>query len=734
MPVVKVFGSPKERASLGRDYTLLADYDAFTLLDVSESEVKILARRHLVEDITSQYALPISRPEVTRAPRPQAVARAAARRPATPASPKPPSPGRHHHIVQFVGPIKRSWLAGVTKAGGEPRAPFEGFAYIVRANARTLQAIKQLPYVRWTGHLPHAARIADATKRRAAASGAAAVSSALPRTKIRAGVYTVQFFGPDDLKRGAGSIKKLGFKILDRPDDPRILIVESTKPQSARTSQLARLSAVHGIQKIRERSLKRPTNDVAAGLMGANALTGPGLGLTGKNQIIAVCDTGLDTGDAATIHPDFAGRIVAIRSFPITPDFSPAIHNPQGNDGAPDRDSGHGTHVAGSVLGDGTSSVGLPDLAGRVRGLAHKAKLVFQAVEQELDWKDPADETDYGRFVLAGIPADLTVLLQDAYARGARIHSNSWNGGDPGAYDAQREQLDRFVWNHKDMCVLVAAGNDGTDKDGDGAINEMSVTSPSTAKNCITVGASEHRRPAFNTERYGDWWPRDYPAAPFSNAPMADNPRHIVAFSSRGPTADGRFKPEVLAPGTFVLSTRSTRIAANNHAWAAFPHSRHYFHMGGTSMATPLAAGAVGLVREYYRKKSVARPSAALLKATLIASTRRLPRPGARLLVDNDQGYGLIHLASALKPSSNRKLVYTDRKAGLGTGQLWSRTVQLTGGATLRVVLAYSELPGRGAGQQSQSDRVQPGRETVRGQPEKCGKSHARCREQRRAC
>jgi hypothetical protein len=64
------------------------------------------------------------------------------------------------------------------------------------------------------------------------------------------------------------------------------------------------------------------------------------------------------------------------------------------------------------------------------------------------------------------------------------------------------------------------------------------------------------------------------------------------------------------------------------------------------------------------------------------------------LVVDNDQGYGLISLASALKPSSGRRLVYTDRRAGLQTGQAWSRTVQLAGGGALRVVLAYSDFPG----------------------------------------
>jgi subtilisin family serine protease len=176
---------------------------------------------------------------------------------------------------------------------------------------------------------------------------------------------------------------------------------------------------------------------------------------------------------------------------------------------------------------------------------------------------------------------------------------------------------------------------------------------------------------------------------------MADNPGHIVAFSSRGPTADGRFKPDVLAPGTFVLSTRSTRIALNNTAWAAFPPSRLYFHMGGTSMATPLAAGAVGLLRHHVRKKRVAGgATAALLKALLIASTVRLAVSGGRRLVDNDQGYGLINLGSALKPSHSRRLRMYNVSPGLGTGEAWNRTIRLSAAAPLRVVLAYSDFPG----------------------------------------
>ena len=662
---------------------------------MSDQEATGLARKYLVEDVTSQYQLPIGEPLVdTR--QPLAAGRASVRAPRPPAKTKSPGPGRHHYIVQFVGPIKKSWLTQVKKAGGEIRAPYQGFAYVVRADKKGVAAIAALPMVRWVGHLPHRARVAFATRRRAEGGRRAmSTGAAVPRTRIRHGVYSVQFFGPEDLSKGLAKVKKLGFKVLDRPTDKRLLIVESQKPAASQAAQIDRLAAVHGVRLIRERSIKRTSNDVSAGLVGATVAQGPGFSLSGDGETICVCDTGIDTGDPTTIHSDFTGRIAAIKSFPITPDFAQYIHNPGANDGPSDRDSGHGTHVAGSALGDGSNSVGLPGVVGRIRGLSHKAKLVFQAIEQELDWKNPADEAEYGRFLLAGIPADLTVLLQHAYGQGARIHSNSWGGGDPGAYDAQCEQLDRFVWNRKDMCVIVAAGNDGTDNDGDGSINPMSVTSPSTAKNCITVGASENKRPSFNGEVYGDWWPDDYPVAPFNNAAMADNPAQIVAFSSRGPTLDGRFKPDVLAPGTFVLSTRSTRIALNNTAWAAFPPSRLYFHMGGTSMATPLVAGAVGLLRQHLRKKNVAGgPTAALLKALLIASTTRLQTPGPRRLVDNDQGYGLINLGSVLKPSQSRKVRTENVSPGVRTGEAWQRTIRLSGTAPLRIVLAYTDYPG----------------------------------------
>jgi hypothetical protein len=688
--IIKVFCGRAEQAALAKAHKAIEHYAAFVLLQVAARAAKTLARQYPVEDITALYTIETGERSIdTARPRVDSAGKTCAH----PAykDVKRLAPGKHHYLVQFIGPIKSAWLAAVKQAGGEPRAPYENFAYVVRANEKQRARIAALPSVRWVGHLPHRARLAPGLalplKGRARA--------ALPRTRKRRGVFTVEFFGPEDMRAGVAATRKLGFKVLASDAKARIAIVESAEASGRR---LERLSAVHGVRAIRERAFKRTSNDVAAGIMGtARSLATNSLGLSGKGETIAVCDTGIDTGDAGDIHPDFTGRVGWIKSYPITPDFSSYIRNPGGNDGAADLDSGHGTHVTGSVLGSGAASRGLAGTSGLIRGPAYAARLVFQAIEQELQWKDPADAQLYGRYLLAGIPADLSTLFADAYRKGARIHSNSWGGGDPGEYDEQSEQLDRYVWKHRTFCVVVAAGNDGTDADGDGKINPMSVTSPATAKNCVTVGACENRRTNFNSETYGKWWPQDYPAAPYRNDPMANNSDQVAAFSSRGPTRDGRTKPEVVAPGTFILSTRSTQIAANNKAWAAFPPSRLYFHMGGTSMATPLVAGALGVIREYLRRqKRMASPSAALLKATLILGARRLPGyAAADAVLDNQQGFGRVDVDAALAPSSPARTEFRDVKPGLRTGEARSYALRVKSNqVALRIVLAYSDYPG----------------------------------------
>jgi len=153
----------------------------------------------------------------------------------------------------------------------------------------------------------------------------------------------------------------------------------------------------------------------------------------------------------------------------------------------------------------------------------------------------------------------------------------------------------------------------------------------------------------------------------------------------------------VIAPGTFILSTRSTQIAPNNFAWAKFPPSKLYFFMGGTSMATPLTSGAVALVRQFYRTvKNLAAPSAALLKATLVCGAARLSGYApASAVADNHQGFGRVNLDAVLAPVAPSVLAFEDVSAGLRTGDIHEWPLQVVSKAVpVRVTLAYTDFPG----------------------------------------
>ena len=416
-------------------------------------------------------------------------------------------------------------------------------------------------------------------------------------------------------------------------------------------------------------------------------------GLTGSGVQVTVADSGLDSGvDDGTMHPDFQGRINGIESLPIPQWWKdvgwiePAASL---DDGAADVSNcnqcgnGHGTHVAGSVLGDGSAS------GGSIVGAAPAATLHFQATEQWADFTAASGETDwYGLF---GIPDDLNTMFAQAYENGSRVHTNSWGSDAAGQYTVSAQQADQASYTYQDLVILFAAANEGADNDGDGEVDDDSMGAPATAKNVITVGASENDRDILPTNS-GNFnpssWGPDY-GEPIASDLTGGDPEGMAAFSSRGPTDDNRQKPEVTAPGTWILSTRSRSTAAGG--WLAYDSDHVY--MGGTSMATPLTAGSAALLLEHLDTNlGVSNPSSALITSLFIAGADDMagqygdPSNGAGETIPNShEGWGRIDLGGSINSS------FVDGET-VTTGQFREFSFNVPASlSTLKVVLSYTD-------------------------------------------
>jgi serine protease AprX len=442
---------------------------------------------------------------------------------------------------------------------------------------------------------------------------------------------------------------------------------------SAEAGLAQQIATLPGVLNMIEHVPPKLFNDVARQILGVtSANPGQDLKYQGEGQIIAVADTGLDD-----THPDFNGRVVGLV----------ALGRP-GNTSDP---NGHGTHVAGSVLGDGASS------AGDFRGVASKAKLFFQSL---LDSQDG----------LGGLPVSLESLFEPAYQAGARVHNNSWGAATSSSYTVDSMDVDEYVSKRRDMLVVIAAGNEGTAaanvNASDGFVDWLSLGSPATSKNALTVGAARSSRTTGGLSEltYGRCWPRDYPRPPISDELVSGDPEALAAFSSRGPCDDRRIKPDLVAPGTDILSTRSA--AAQESTYWGLHQNNRYAYMGGTSMACPLAAGCAALVREYFVTERNTSPSAALLKAALINGTRWLTGPDS--IADHGQqpnyhqGFGEINLPATLPSTAVPTLALefvdtwqTPAQQFKRTGDMLRYTVTVDQGLPLRLCLAYTDLPAR---------------------------------------
>ncbi len=368
-------------------------------------------------------------------------------------------------------------------------------------------------------------------------------------------------------------------------------------------------------------------------------------GYTGKGQMVCIQDTGLDNGDPENIHPDFKGKIIKGRG-------TAGIARERGTYDDWSDAGNHGTHVCGSATGNGSAS------DGQYRGMACDADIFCLCAGLRSGYISSGTEED----------------LQNTYNEGARVMNNSWGSNSDGYYGSGARLYDQIIWNNKDYTICFSSGNGNKKID---LPTQSAIMYDSAAKNIITVGGSENWRPKLATE-----------CEPFDGVHQG-----IADFSARGPCADGRTKPDVIAPSTGVYSTLASADKTSTR-------SQYYTYMGGTSMASPIAAGCAAVIRDYLtNNRHVESPSAALVKCVMCVGAKSL-FPGQynhfmeipRERPNNVEGNGHVNVKESLEPTDG-KMTFAEMSLS-ATGKAVTNYFEKPAGCELVVGLCWSDYPG----------------------------------------
>ncbi len=534
------------------------------------------------------------------------------------------------YLVQFRDHLQPAWRAALAARRIELLQYVPDDAFVARLDGVSLPELRALPFVRWVGEYKPEHKLHGRV--RAALAGAQPATHAL--TVLLSPLAT-----PEEIARARGA-----FQAIHQQARHRFGIVLRGVVPSRFLQSLAESPAVLWIEPTPNMKLvDEISSKIVGGDCGGHATCTQQLGFDGAGVRVAVADSGLDTGRTNDMHPDLAGRVAAFFYYGNLTDASD--------------EHSHGTHVAGIVAGN--AATGEADESGALYGLgvAPGATIIAQRIF------DGAGSYE--------APPSFEVLTHDAVRAGADIGNNSWGDETQGRYDVSAAEFDALVRDadfetpeDQQYFLEFSAGNAGP------AV--QSIYSPAVAKNVLATGASQNNRFDLGL------WDQGQEA-------MAD-------FSSRGPAEDGRIKPDVVAPGTWIASLLSQVADENN---VLFPISPYYMFQNGTSFAGPHVSGAAAVFVQYYVDTyAIGKPSPALIKAALISAAVDMEdEAGTPPAPNMDEGWGRVDLTEII--GSVRSHDFIDQTNLLATGQTYERQIIISSiDQPFKVTLAYTDYPG----------------------------------------
>lgn len=558
--------------------------------------------------------------------------------------------GTAYAIVQLQ-PGQRDARAALERLGVDLLGYLPDHAYQVRLDAATRTRLAGLPFVRWIGDYEPGFKVSPRL---------------WPGTKeVPHEVVVLAFPGvsPDALFDRLSAQFPAIVPTFDL-DDASGALLRLAVHHGIRDAFVVAASQIEGVRWIEPYDEPMPYNIDSSGAIQGNQAGNEGRtlfakGLTGTGQIAAVADSGLDT-DMCFFRNLNGVEAVTLASNPPYPTIGPLFPDRkvigywvQPGAHAYDDDmvcsetptGFHGTHTAGSVAGDNLLTPSTPTDPGidPGDGMAPNAQLLFQDIGSD-------------RGCLSG-GGNKAAMFAQALAGGVRVHSNSYGSDSRGNYTSDDQVSDRFLFDHDEMSIVFAVGNSGP--------AARTIGSPGVAKNVVGVGAVGHGTSV-----------------------------QITSFSGRGPTVDGRIKPDIVAPGSGIGSAAGDATQGNDNC--------NVTSKSGTSMATPTVAGGAVLLRQYFadgfyptgarNPADSLEAGAALVKAVLLNGT--LAPPAGQTFGGFSHGWGRIFLDHNLffDGDARRLRVWNlPNDLGLKTGESASFTVDVREGQEFRATLVWSD-------------------------------------------